>query len=65
MYLHCYCAACKIPLACNPERVPSIIIAGQREPLCPSCVAVWNARHPDQPDVIPHADAYEPQEVEG
>ena len=63
MSVFCSCAGCRRPIHINPNRCPSIIIAGQREPLCPECVTLWNELHPDQPDVIPHPDAYEPEEV--
>jgi hypothetical protein len=62
VYLHCFCIACKAPLACNPVKVPSLVVNGQREPLCRSCFARWNELHRTSKglDPIPlEPDAYE------
>jgi hypothetical protein len=39
-----YCAACRKMLGFNPMKVPSIRIAGKREPICKECVDMLNQR---------------------
>ena len=36
------CIRCGQPFTCNPARVPSIRIAGVREPVCRACIAAVN-----------------------
>ena len=43
--VYCYCVSCKRPLSCNPNRVPSIRVKGEREPICRSCFVRWNEVH--------------------
>ena len=44
-YAVCFgvCCACHNPMSFNPHKVPSIPINGVREPVCKSCVGVYNA----------------------
>lgn len=51
------CIACKRPIQFNPHAVPSLMIHGQREPLCRICAERWNALHPDKARPI-RPDAY-------
>ncbi len=57
------CGACGTPMSCNPDLVPALRIGGEKRPICIVCVHRWNELHPDDPPFIPHADAYEAQEV--
>ncbi len=46
----------------NPERVPSLIVKGQREPLCRDCIEPVNAirRAAGAPDtIVPLPGAYD------
>jgi len=61
MMLICECAACRRPISCNPEKVPSIRINGVREPICRACAERWSEIH--NTPVSIHPDAYEPTEV--
>jgi hypothetical protein len=59
---HSNCYGCGRLFAYNPNRVPSIFINDQREPICLACVHQCNparVRNGLQP-IIPHRDAYEP-----
>lgn len=65
MYCHSRCAGCRALIAYNPDLVPSLKINGERQAICLVCLTRWSEIHcPDNP-VVPHPDAYEPQEVEG
>lgn len=58
------CLACKRVFTFNPLRVPSITVAGSREPVCLSCMTLANAKRKEmglEPHAI-HPDAYEPCE---
>jgi hypothetical protein len=59
------CYGCKRPFSFNPERVPSIPVAGVKEPICASCVAWVNPRRREAglPEIIVLPGAYEPTEV--
>lgn len=59
--LLCSCINCRQTFTCNPVRVPSIRVRGEKEPLCRACAEEWIRRHPEAGFVIP-ADAYEPCE---
>ena len=41
------CAACGRSFTCNPHRVPSLRIRGEREAICRSCAERWIQLHPD------------------
>jgi hypothetical protein len=32
------CIGCGIPFSFNPNKVPSVVVEGNREPICRSCV---------------------------
>lgn len=59
------CCACHAPITFSPSRVPSLVVAGSREPLCRGCHARWNKIHRTSqglPPVEAHPDAWEPEE---
>lgn len=61
------CVNCGRMIAFNPNKVPSLVIEGQREPLCAVCFAKWNEVHRTSKglDPIPlQPDAYEPEPEE-
>lgn len=64
MSVICPCGACGVIINCNPDLVPALNISGQKQAVCAACVHRWNALHPELEDFIPHADAYQAQEVE-
>lgn len=39
------CVACHCALSFNPEKVPSLRVNGQKEPLCVQCFNRWNEIH--------------------
>ena len=43
--LTCNCAACGVFMQCNPAKVPSLPVNGQREAICRSCFGKWNEIH--------------------
>jgi hypothetical protein len=45
-YMFCLgtCIRCRTIFSFNPERVPSIVIDGKREPLCKACVEWANPK---------------------
>lgn len=55
------CIGCGEPFGFNPLSVPSVIIAGRREPICRACVARVNPtrRANGLPEIVPLPDAYE------
>jgi hypothetical protein len=59
-----YCYGCKRPFSFNADRVPSIRVNGEREPVCGECVARINAKRKeiglDPLAVLP--GAYGPEE---
>ena len=59
-----FCYACKNLFSFNPDSVPSILIDGEREPLCMPCINKINARRAEKghPPFIPLPDAYKPGE---
>jgi hypothetical protein len=62
VYITCFadCAACRRTFSFNAQRVPALVINGQRAPICRSCAERWNALHPDRArPILP--GAYEPQ----
>lgn len=66
MFLTCHCIGCKKIISCNPDYVPSLVIKGQKEPLCIGCFNQWNQIHRVSKGLEPisiHPEAYEPLEV--
>jgi hypothetical protein len=56
------CCVCKRPFGCNPHKVPSIRIDGERQPVCETCMNKANAVRVER-GLPPHPimpDAYEP-----
>ena len=55
------CVSCRETFGFNPVRVPSIRIAGEREPICRKCVDRINPhrRRNGLPEIVPAPDAYE------
>lgn len=59
------CIACGVLFSYNPNRVPSIRIAGgPREPICAACVVRINPRRIANglPPIVPLPGAYEPMD---
>ena len=61
------CLVCKQVFGYNPSRVPSVRVEGKREPVCKSCIERANPLRKARglPEIIPHPDAYEPQDENG
>lgn len=65
MYVIAPCFGCKSLFSFNAERVPSLEVNGEREPVCKDCVEyvnpirVQNGLDP----IVPLPGAYEPEEV--
>lgn len=57
-----YCIVCRQLFAFNPTHVPSIIVNGEREPVCEPCVRYANKQRAElgYPLFVVHANAYEP-----
>lgn len=64
MFIVGHCIRCRKPFTFNHLRVPSVVVAGQREPLCAECVAWANplrvAKGLEPIAVLP--GAYDPEE---
>ena len=45
MMLMAGCINCGRLVFCNPDKVPSLVVNGKREPLCRGCHAKWNKIH--------------------
>lgn len=64
-----HCFACGRVFVFNAEHVPSVPAeisgTGEREPICRDCVELANPKRVANglPPIVPHPDAYEPQEV--
>lgn len=58
-WMFAFCVACRMPIHFNPHAVPSLVVNGQREPLCRNCAERWNHLHPANARPI-RDDAYEP-----
>jgi hypothetical protein len=60
------CWACGNVMEFSPTRVPSIVVGGVRQPLCPQCVERANelraAMDPPQPLIVVLPGAYGPDE---
>lgn len=65
MFAFSACFGCKRPFSYNPERVPSVVVDGVREPICQECVTRVNplrlAKGLEPIAVL--SGAYEPEEV--
>ena len=57
------CGVCRTLIWYNPDLVPALNISGEKQAVCPSCVATYNALHPELEDFVIAKGAYEPQEV--
>lgn len=59
--VHCPCANCRAIIAVNPVHCPSLVVNGERRPLCPACFDRWNHIHKTSKGLAPvalHPDAY-------
>lgn len=58
------CASCRRTFEFNPERVPSVRVNGEREPVCKSCINAANALRQARglDPIVPLPGAYEPEE---
>lgn len=54
------CWSCKQRMTFDPDRVPSIVVDGIRQPLCRRCVDHANAlrRHTGMPPIVPLRGAW-------
>lgn len=58
------CAVCDGFISFNPSCVPSIVVNGEKEPICRSCFDRWNKIHRTDKGLEPvelDPQAYEPQ----
>lgn len=57
------CYACRRLFTFNPERVPSVVVAGEREPICADCVERANPMRAANglPPIVPLPGAYDPE----
>jgi len=65
MYALGRCWSCGRPLMFNAERVPSIPIDGERQPICQGCVDIANPRRVANglDPIVVMPGAYEPSET--
>jgi len=57
------CVNCGRLFGYNPHKVPSIIVNGEREPVCLPCIVAENRKRTASGQELladPHPDAYEP-----
>lgn len=57
------CVACRRMIAYHPHKVPSLVVNGERRPLCEDCFNRWNEIHRTSqglPAEPLNPDAYEP-----
>jgi hypothetical protein len=56
------CAGCGHVFTANPFRVPSVRVAGERQPICRQCVDRANVHliATDRPPIVPLPGAYDP-----
>jgi hypothetical protein len=59
------CFGCRQTFWFNPDRVPSVVIDGDRKPVCRSCIDLANPRRIANglDPIVPHPDAYAPEEL--
>lgn len=59
----CYC--CGLIFSFNPDRVPSIVVDGEREPICADCVERVNPQRVANKlePIVPLPGAYGPAEA--
>jgi hypothetical protein len=59
--IFCACYTCKRVFMCNPVRVPSIRVNGEREPVCRACIEAANPKRIANglEPIVPHPLAYE------
>ena len=66
-----HCLICKQPFSFNPNRVPSIRVDGEKEPICQPCYEWAQAKRKEEgvpawPDPAPDAwDAMPVEELDG
>lgn len=55
------CVGCGLPFAYNPHKVPSLMLNGQREPICLDCVQRANPERLKNglAPIVPQDGAYE------
>jgi len=61
------CYGCGAPLQFNPNKVPSIRVNGEKQPLCRACFDRWNQIHRVSQGLEPiplDPQAYEPEPEE-
>ncbi len=59
------CVNCGKPFSFNADRVPSVVVHGQREPVCRECVERANPLRKKKglPEIVILPGAYEAEEV--
>ena len=59
------CWSCGALFGFHPERVPSIIVEGEREPICRACIEAANPQRRELglPEWVIHPDSYEPEQT--
>lgn len=59
------CIKCRAVFAFNPMRVPSVIINGEREPVCRTCIDWANIERANNgmPEIVILPGAYEAEEI--
>lgn len=59
------CHVCGRPFTFNADRVPSVLVNGEREPVCLDCVERANPQRIANglAPIVPLPGAYEPEEV--
>lgn len=57
-----HCVSCRKPFGFNPLYVPSVTVAGKREPICLACIVAVNPKRIANglEPITPHPQAYEP-----
>jgi len=60
-----HCVACHEIFTFSAERVPSLVVNGEREPVCQACITRVNPIRIANglPPIVPLPGAYEPDEV--
>lgn len=67
MFVMSPCGGCGNVICYNPDKVPSLRINGDREPICEPCFNRWNTIHRTDKGleaVYKHPDAYTPMRVD-
>lgn len=61
-FLVCNCAGCGRMITCNPAKVPSVRVNGEKQAICQTCFNRWNQIHRISKGLEPvplHPEAYQ------